>query len=150
VFSQQWLGIYWPADEHVFIKLTAEKRFAEFYAQAGRLLIAFVRQRSPATPLEPLRDAVAVNGAMVSQPFIKDDMSITVDYDIVGFCRSIREGRPKPLERQQTTIEIRRAAAHYADFNAWCREVVWWGNKKGAYLYNSRLIQVERQLAGHF
>jgi hypothetical protein len=27
---------------------------------------------------------------------------------------------------------------------------VWWGNKKGAYLYNARLVAVERQLAGHF
>jgi radical SAM superfamily enzyme YgiQ (UPF0313 family) len=150
VFSEQWLGIYWPADEYVFIKLTAEKRFTEFYAQAGRLLIEFVRQRSPATPLAPLHDAVAVNGALVSQPFVKDDTIVSIDYDIVGFCRGIREGRRKPLERQQTTIEIRRSASYYADFNAWCREVVWWGNKKGAYLYNARLVQVERQLAGHF
>ena len=38
VFSEQYLGIYWPADEYMFIKLTAEKQFDEFYRQAGRLL----------------------------------------------------------------------------------------------------------------
>jgi radical SAM superfamily enzyme YgiQ (UPF0313 family) len=150
VFSDQWLGIFWPADEYVFIKLTAEKRFAEFYAQAGRLVIELVRQRSPATALGPLHDAVAVNGALVSQPFVSDDISVTVEHDIVGFCRGIREGRPQPLARQHTSIEIRRSVSSYADFNAWCREVVWWGNKKGAYLYNARLVAVERQLAGHF
>ena len=150
VFSEEWLGIYWPADEYVFIKLTAEQRFAEFYAQAGRLVVELVRQRSPATALAPLHDAVAINGALVSQPFVNDDVLLTVEHDIVGFCRGIREGHPQPLARQQTTVEIRRSASFYVDFNAWCREVVWWGNKKGAYLYNARLVAVERQLAGHF
>ncbi len=97
-----------------------------------------------------MQDAVAVNGALVSQPFVKDDIAVSINHDIVGFCRGIREGRPKPLERRQTTIEIRRSASYHADFNAWCREVVWWGNKKGAYLYGARLVAVERQLAGHF
>jgi radical SAM superfamily enzyme YgiQ (UPF0313 family) len=150
VFSQSWLGIYWPADEYAFIKLTAENRFAEFYEQAGRFLTELLGQRSPATPLAPLRDAVTINGALVSQPFIDEDITVTIDHDIIGFCRGIREGRPQPLAQQRTNVEIRRSASYYADFNAWCREVVWFGNKKGAYLYNSRLVQVERQLAGHF
>ena len=40
-----------------------------------------------------------------------------------------------------------------ADFDRWCREVVWWGNKKGAYLYQNRSgnspLPSDRQLAGH-
>jgi radical SAM superfamily enzyme YgiQ (UPF0313 family) len=150
VFSQAWLRIYWPADEYAFIKLTAENRFGEFYEQAGRFLTELVGQRSPATPLAALQDAVKINGALVSQPFVSDDITVTIDHDIIGFCRGIREGRPRPLTQQRTNVEIRRSASYYADFNTWCREVVWFGNKKGAYLYNSRLVQVERQLAGHF
>ena len=109
-----------------------------------------VGQRSPATALAALEDAVRINGALVSQPFINDDITVTIDYDIIGFCRGIREGHPRPLAQQRTNVEIRRSASYYADLNTWCREVVWFGNKKGAYLYNSRLVQVERQLAGHF
>ena len=30
----------------------------------------------------------------------------------------------------------------------WCREVIWYGNKKGAYLYGSNIV--EPQLSGHF
>jgi radical SAM superfamily enzyme YgiQ (UPF0313 family) len=150
VFSERWLGIYWPADEYVFIKLTAEKRFAEFYVQAGRLLLGLVHRRSPATALGPLYDAVTVNKALVSQPCVKNDIALTIDHDILGFCRGIREGRPQPLACRPTSVEIRRSASHYDDFAAWCREVVWWGNKKGAYLYNARPVAVERQLAGHF
>lgn len=150
VFSEEWLGIYWPADEYIFIKLTNERRFAEFYKQAGRLLLELVSQHSPSTPLAALKDAVTINGAMVSQPFFKDDISVTIDHDVVAYCRGIREGRPQPLDRVKTTVEIRRSAAYYAHFNDWCREVVWWGNKKGAYLYNSQHVRVERELAGHY
>ncbi len=149
-FSEEWLGIFWPADEYVYIKLTAERRFAEFYDQAGRFLIELVRERNATMPLDALEDAVRINGALVSQPFFKDDLTVKLRYDILGFCRAIREGRSQPLIPQPTVVEIRRSAAHFTDFNRWCREVVWWGNKKGAYLYNNRLVQVEPQLAGHY
>jgi radical SAM superfamily enzyme YgiQ (UPF0313 family) len=149
-FSEKWLSIYWPADEYIYIKLTEEKRFAEFYRQAGNLLLDLIRHRSPATPLAPIVDAVKINGALVSQPFVKEDTAVTLEYDIIAFWNGIREGKPHPLGRQKTVVEIRRSASYYGSFDDWCREVVWWGNKKGAYLYNRRLVQVERQLAGHF
>ena len=37
VFSKEYLGIYWPADEYIFVKLTAEGKFDAFYAEAGKL-----------------------------------------------------------------------------------------------------------------
>ena len=39
VYSKDWLQIYWPADEYVFIKLTAEDKFSEFYAEAESIMI---------------------------------------------------------------------------------------------------------------
>ena len=62
--------------------------------------------------------------------------------------RAIRQGEPVPLRKEPTTVQIDRTSDRYASFDDWCREVVWWGNKKGAYLYNSR--PGEAQLAGHF
>ena len=47
-------------------------------------------------------------------------------------------------------VEIERSKSYYPDLLEWCREVVWWGNKKGAYLYVNRNVSVEPQLAGHF
>ncbi len=38
VYSAEWLGIYWPHDEYIFIKMTAEGRLADFYREAGGLL----------------------------------------------------------------------------------------------------------------
>src|SRR5262245_23228677 len=38
VFSKEYLGIYWPADEFIFVELTAKGKFDAFYAEAGKLL----------------------------------------------------------------------------------------------------------------
>ena len=43
---------------------------------------------------------------------------------------------------------IDRTTHRWNDWKSWFREVIWWGNKKGAYLYTN--TTVEPQLAGHY
>ncbi|MEQ8195247.1 MAG: cobalamin-dependent protein [Rhodospirillales bacterium] len=148
VYSEKYLGIYWPADEYVFIKLTAENKFQEFYAEAKKLMHALIQERNVNIPFSAVDDAIKLNGALVKQPFVGDDTRIETEYNIAEFWRSIREGGNVPLQPVHTTVEINRSAAYYENFNRWCREVVWWGNKKGAYLYGNQTV--ERQLAGHY
>jgi len=45
---------------------------------------------------------------------------------------------------------VDRASKPYDDFQKWCREIVWWGNKKGAYLYSPRSAAITPELAGHY
>src|SRR6476661_2479254 len=42
VYSREWLGIYWPADEYIFIKLTDEGRMQQFHVECGALLRSLV------------------------------------------------------------------------------------------------------------
>ncbi len=89
-----------------------------------------------------------MNAALVRQPFVQDDTNITLDYDLLAFHQAVRNNEPRSLAKAPTEIHIVRTDKSYIDFNEWCREVVWWGNKKGAYLYTSQIR--EKQLAGHF
>jgi radical SAM superfamily enzyme YgiQ (UPF0313 family) len=148
VYSKEYLGIYWPADEYMFIKLTAEDKFDEFYRQAGRLLKELVGLRKGSQVDNILDDALRVNRALVKQPFIREDVVIHASCDIVSFYEGVRRGEKQPLRTVPTAVHIDRSTQSWDDFQAWCREVVWWGNKKGAYLYTNR--SVEAQLAGHF
>jgi radical SAM superfamily enzyme YgiQ (UPF0313 family) len=148
VFSEDWLGIYWPADEYIFIKLTAEKSFSEFYREAAQLLSSLIGDGPGAEMMPALEEAVAVNHALVRQPFIADDLVLETEYDIIGFYNSTRNGEATGIIKSPTSIVVERSKHVHQDFQTWCREVVWWGNKKGAYLYTN---QVEgRQLAGHY
>ena len=154
VYSEKWLQIYWPADELVFIKLTAEGRFDAFYKEVSELLVDIVKSSGSVVPLDAVTDAIRLNHALVSQPFVSEDTSVSLRYNILEFWRGIREGRPVPLQEGAFSILVERSRSHYADFDRWCREVVWWGNKKGAYLYSNRSggqpVASDRQLAGHF
>jgi tRNA A37 methylthiotransferase MiaB len=148
VFSREYLGIYWPADEYIFIKLTAEKKFAEFYRQAGDLLTKLAALHDQPRVGKVLEEALRLNRALVKQPFAQENEVIELSCDLMGFYTGVREGEKRPLRHVRTAVQIDRKSQLYDDFLAWCREVVWWGNKKGAYLYSNRTV--EAQLAGHF
>lgn len=148
VYSGEWLGIYWPADEYIFVKLTAERKFDRFYAEAAALLKDALRAANPRLELGVIDDAVRFNHALVKQPFLRDEISIELDYDLAAFFDAVRDNERPELKRGKTLVRVDRAGEAHGDFQAWCREVVWWGNKKGAYLYTQRAR--EMQLAGHF
>ena len=148
VFSREWLNIYWPADEYVFIKLTGEGTFASFYQEAGTLLMELVDAAGGSSERDRVEDAITLNQAMVKQPFASGEVSVTMNYDIMSFYQAARTGRTTTLDKKKTRVLIDRSIGRYDDFQTWCREVVWWGNKKGAYLYGNARSDVE--LAGHY
>lgn len=155
VYSDRWLRIYWPADEYAFIKLTAEGKFDVFYQELRALLVELVQASGRAVPLEAITDAIRLNHALVSQPFVPEDTIVTLGHNILEFWRGICEGEPVALRAGASSVLIERSRSYYADFDRWCLEVVWWGNKKGAYLYSNRSsgnrpAASDRQLAGHF
>ena len=148
VYSKDWLGIYWPADEYMFIKLTDEKKIDIFYAEAGTLLNEIVAGKGPQNTSAIIADAVTLNRALLSQPFESGQISVSLDHDIMAFYQAVRVGETMALVKKPVTVEIDRDTRAYTDFQAWCKEVVWWGNKKGAYLYTNNTK--EQQLAGHY
>jgi hypothetical protein len=146
VYSSDWLGIYWPADEFIFIKLTAEDRLNEFHDECGRLLHAL----APAAAAGPkiLDEALRLNQALVKQPGRRDDINVPCSVDLLAFYRGVLNGERIQLKPQAVNYAVKRSVENYTDFQDWCREVVWYGNKKGAYLYGNKAVAVE--YAGHF
>jgi len=150
VFSREHLGIYWPADEFIFVKLTAEGRFDAFYAEAGRLLEETVGARSDGLPMEVFEEAIRLNHALVNQPFARGDLTLRVTHNLLDYWHKVRSGEPADLAEVAMAVDIDRTSKPYDDFQKWCREIVWWGNKKGAYLYAPRAVEVTPELAGHY
>lgn len=150
VFSKEYLGIFWPADEYIFVKLTAEGKFDAFYEEAGRLLGETLRARSANLPMEIVEQAVRLNHALVHQPFARGDLKVRLGYDLLDYWNKVRGGEPATLREVPMIVEIDRTSRSYDDFQKWCREIVWWGNKKGAYLYSPRAAEITPELAGHY
>jgi hypothetical protein len=154
VYAKQWLGIYWPADEYMFIKLTAEAKLQKFYQEAEPLLMGLLETVAADRPWplveDAVKEAIRLNAALISQPFVLDDLRIATRYNILEFCDGLRKGDPVALREMPSHVLIERSRSRYCDILDWCREVVWWGNKKGAYLYINRSVMAEPQLAGHY
>lgn len=150
VFSKEYLNIFWPADEYVFVKLTAEGKFDAFYGEAGRLLGETLQARSANLPIDVVEQAVRLNHAMVHQPFARQDLKVPLDYDLLDYWNKVRGGEPAMLRKAPIVVEIDRTSRPYDDLQKWCREIVWWGNKKGAYLYSPRSVEITPELAGHY
>jgi radical SAM superfamily enzyme YgiQ (UPF0313 family) len=150
VFSKEYLGIYWPADEYIFVKLTAEGKFDAFYAEAGKLLAETVSARNSGLPMDIIDEAIRLNHALVHQPFAKDNLKVRVRHDLLDYWHKVRGGEQALLREAPMAIEVDRASKPYDDFQKWCREIVWWGNKKGAYLYAPRAAEITPELAGHY
>ncbi len=150
VFSKEYLNIYWPADEYIFVKLTAEGRFDAFYEEAGKLLAETVAARHSGLPMDVIEDAIKVNHALVHQPFAKTNLKVKLRYDILDYWNKVRTGEQALLREQPMLVEIDRTTKPYDDFQKWCREIVWWGNKKGAYLYSPQAQEITPELAGHY
>jgi radical SAM superfamily enzyme YgiQ (UPF0313 family) len=150
VFSKEYLNIFWPADEYIFVKLTAEGKFDAFYEEAGRLLAETVEAHHAGLRMDVIDEAIKLNHAMVHQPFARTNLKVKLRYNILDYWNKVRTGEPALLEERPMVIEIDRASKPYDDLQKWCREIVWWGNKKGAYLYQPKPLAITQELAGHY
>lgn len=148
VHSKNWLNIWWPADEYMLIQLCAANQLDAFYAECEELLSRFLKEKFLKLPTELLHDAIRLNAGLMKRPFQTDDLDIELSFNIWEFYQGVLVGQKLPLECHPSRHHIDRTSVRWQTWDDWCREVVWYGNKKGAYLYSSRLA--EPQLAGHF
>ncbi|MCX7885938.1 MAG: radical SAM protein [Verrucomicrobiae bacterium] len=135
VHAPQWLNIWWPADEYIFIKLSVEKLLPRFYKEAQALLERLVEKKSAVLPPALLNEAVALNHALLKQPFQNEDAEIPLTYNLWDFYVGVVRGRPVALKTEPAVLRVDRTSQRWSNWDDWCREVVWYGNKKGAYLY---------------
>jgi len=154
-YSDQWLGIYWPIDEYVFIKLTTENSMPKLYEEIEAIFHDLILNKHDPDVIAAVQDSLLINRQMVSQPGRFNDISLTIRFNVIEFWRGICSGEPVRLQRGNFNYTIMKSLQNYTEFQDWCREIVWWGNKKGAYLYQIKNIANDVdlkniELSGHY
>ena len=101
----------WPADEYIFVKLTAEGKFDAFYARgrqaAGRDGCA---RASSGLPMDVIDEAIQLNHALVHQPFAKTDLKVKLRYDLLDYWHKVRGGEQALLAEKPMVVEIDRTS----------------------------------------
>ena len=134
--SREWLNIYWPADEFVFIKLCSENILLEFYEEAKRVIIQNFQKSNISISENLLNNAITSNYRFIKQPFVKENKKVDLSYNILEFYQAALIGKDFPLTEGSFSYEILCSQDTWDSWPDWYKEVVWYGTKKGAYLYS--------------
>ena len=145
----QRLNLWWPADECQMIELSAQGRMDTLRAEAASVLQSAVCmwQSGPLSDVV-LRDAVRLNAALLKMPFHTTNCEVELSTNVWEIYQGALRGERVPLEYSPRISHIDRTSHSWSSWDDWCREVVWYGNQRGAYFYGQDAMA--RQIVGHY
>jgi tRNA A37 methylthiotransferase MiaB len=132
--SPEWLGIWWQADEYMFIKICVEGKLDAFYQEAEGFLREAADEKS-ADCGDILHAAGFLNKCLLRQPFQTEDLDIELPYNLWEVYEGARRSKKVPLESGPHRYHIDRTSGTLSSWNDWYRDVVWFGSRQGAYLH---------------
>ena len=142
--SPEWLNMWWPDDEFMFIRLATEGRLDAFYAEARAVLAALVAGRGQALDPQLLADSLELNHRLLKLPFQGQDLELALSHNIWEVYQGALLGQPVAPVRGAHSYRIDRHTDTWASWEDWCRKVIWYCNKKGAYIYRVEPLPVSR------
>lgn len=134
--SKKWLNIWWPVDELILITLCTENKLGEFYKEAEEIIDNYLKHKGLSYYKEILHETLYLNQNLIKLPFKKYDKELQLAYNIWEVYCAVLRGHYEPLKEGSFSYKIDRTSAKWVSWEDWCREVIWYGNKKGAYIYN--------------
>lgn len=148
--SRDWLNIWWPADEYILIKLCVDNKLEQFYMEATAAFELLLK--SKALRVDPciIAEAIHLNRSLLKTPFQTEDLDLQLSFNIWEYYRAAVLGTPIALDSTPSNYYVDRTGECWNTWEDWYRKVIWYGNKKGAYLYSNAPVEPEIQLAGHF
>lgn len=141
------LNIWWPADEFIFINIVRDGKISEFYREAEAAMLEFLEGKLYKIR-SVLEDAILLNMCLIKQPFLKNDIVVALSHNILEFVDSVKILEKTELETKGCVYRIDRTSETWDSWDDWMRQVVWWGNKKGAYLYGN--VNRDKEIGGHY
>lgn len=135
VYSEEWLNIGWPADEYLLIHLSATEQLDAYYQEAFQILRLLLTEHEKHYDESLVGDALKLNKAMLKQPFKKSNVKVDCDYDVLSIYNSYISGESASINRENVVYTVNRESDQWESWDDWCKYVIWYGNKKGAYLY---------------
>lgn len=138
--SEEWLNVYWPHDEYVFIKLCADNRIGYFYQESRDILIKFMKKKNIEIP-SFFNELIDINHFLIKQPLKKEDIVLCMHYNIWDAYQSALTSKDFTIQQGKFVYQIDdRIDENWNSWEEWLREIVWYGNKKGAYLYRIKSV----------
>ena len=140
--SEEWLNIMWYPDELAFIELNTEGELLRFYDEAEKRLLALAAGKPPARMIS---QSIALNRDLLKKPFANEDKYVECDYNLWEVYQGALKGAGSEIKKGHFSYAVESGSPRWDSWEEWCREVVWYGNKKGDYIYSVRLLTPTRE-----
>ncbi len=134
--SEKWLNISWYPDELIMIDMSEEHKIEDFYEESKERLIALSKRYNAAIDPQVISDAVRMNCAVLKQPFLTQNTRIQCSYNIWEIYQAALRCEHEELVKGNFEYDIDRTLQQWTSWGDWCREVIWYGNKRGDYIYS--------------
>jgi hypothetical protein len=133
----------------LFIELVLNKKINKFYEECFVLFREKLKKKGfSKEDINIFKESIKLNSSLIKKPFVKKDLEISLSSDLYPYVKSVLVGENKTLEKKKVKYSINRSEKSYDNLDDWLKEVVWYGNKKGAYLYGN--ISSSKEYDGHF
>ena len=132
IFSKKWLNIFWPPGEYAIIKLFSEKLIKNFYDESIIVLQELMDSKKFD---EIIYEAAILNYTLLKKPMTKDDINISIHYNIIEFYNNAILGKDTEIISGKFDFTINRSCDPLLDWKDWARKVLWYGHRSGNYLY---------------
>lgn len=149
--AHEWGGLLWPADQYALLTLIDTGELDAFYAEAEAVLEARLRAAGGEADVLVLRDAVALNRALLKRPFQTTDARVVIAHRLLEHYQALlrNEPDPPPLREQLAMYTVDRTSRRWATMDAYCEHLTWCQSKdKRGYLYGVRAPRRRAQSAG--
>jgi len=133
--SDKWLNITWVPDELAFIDLSANGNLQNFYIEAEKRLIVFTNTYKM-IPVDLISQAILLNQNLIKQPNINNDKVIQCDFNLWEVYQESIKGNNVGINKGRYLYTIDRTSQSWNNWETWCREVIWYGSKRGDYIYS--------------
>lgn len=134
--AKNWLNIWWPADEYLFIRMIFNDELNAFYEETETLFINYLEKQGKTAPRQLLKESISLNRSLIKLPSVKDDKLVTLSYSIPEYYEGVLRGQTVAMKEDSKTYKIKRTGEVWKDQDDWLRNVVWYGTKKGNFLYS--------------
>jgi hypothetical protein len=144
--SKKWLNIWWPPDELAFIRAVTEDKLDDFYDDAKQILYEVFDKHNIKNYDRVISEAILLNKSLIKLPNQIRDLEIKLNWNILDIYNATLLGKQFSLKSGDFTYYIDRTSETWDSWEDWCEKVVWWSNKKGAYLYDCLVRENKRKI----
>jgi radical SAM superfamily enzyme YgiQ (UPF0313 family) len=145
IHSKEWLDLYWPPGEFFYITMSVNNELDAFFKEAAELLKSLT---DDAHMQEMIEESVLLNYSLLKQPLKTEDLTYRLTWDIPNFYKNALEGNNPDIKKIPQNYTISRNQDTTNNWLDWMQKVVWYGHRRGAYLYG--IESMKNDLAGHY